>query len=87
MNKAAMSIVEQVSLWYGRPSFGYIPRSDRTGSFEVGQFPFPVSHHIDFQNGKKKILMIVIKLLPERLHPTTYGNSCRDPQLNIRREG
>ena len=27
MNKAAMNIVEQVSLWYGGASFGYMPRS------------------------------------------------------------
>ena len=27
MNKAAMNIMEYVSLWYGRTSFGYMPRS------------------------------------------------------------
>ena len=32
MNKAAMNIVEQVSLWDGGASFGYIPRSGIAGS-------------------------------------------------------
>jgi hypothetical protein len=27
INKGSMNIVEQVSLWYGEASFGYIPRS------------------------------------------------------------
>jgi hypothetical protein len=32
MNKAVMNIVEQVSLWHGRTSFGCMPRSDIAGS-------------------------------------------------------
>ena len=31
-NKAAMDIVEQVSLWYSGASFGYMPRSGVAGS-------------------------------------------------------
>jgi hypothetical protein len=27
MNKVAMNIVEHASLWYGRASFGYMPRN------------------------------------------------------------
>ena len=30
-NKAAMNIVEQVSLWYGGASFGYMPKNDIAG--------------------------------------------------------
>ena len=33
MNKAAMNIVEYVSLLFVRSSFGYMPRSGITGSF------------------------------------------------------
>ena len=32
INKAAMNIVEHVSLWYGGVSSGYMPRSDVAGS-------------------------------------------------------
>jgi hypothetical protein len=32
MNKAAMNIVEHVSLWYGRASFGYMLRCGIAGS-------------------------------------------------------
>jgi hypothetical protein len=32
MNKAAMNIMEHMSLWYDRISFGYMPRSDLAGS-------------------------------------------------------
>ena len=32
VNKAAMNIVEQVSLWYGEASFGYMPKSGIAGS-------------------------------------------------------
>ena len=32
MNKDAMNIVEQVPLWGGGASFGYMPRSDIAGS-------------------------------------------------------
>ena len=30
-NKTAMNIVEQVSLWFGRALFGYMPRSSIAG--------------------------------------------------------
>jgi hypothetical protein len=33
INKAAMNIVEHVSLLYVRASFGYMPRSGITGSY------------------------------------------------------
>ena len=31
MNKGAMNVVEQVSLYYGETCFEYLPRSDITG--------------------------------------------------------
>jgi hypothetical protein len=37
-NKAAINITEQVSLWEGRESFGYMPTSGIAGS-EVELFP------------------------------------------------
>jgi hypothetical protein len=38
MNKAAMSIVEQVSLWYVGASFEYMPMRG-VADVEVDQFP------------------------------------------------
>ena len=32
LNKTAMNIVEQVSLWDGKASFGYLPSIDIAGS-------------------------------------------------------
>ena len=50
-NKAAMTIVEHVSLWYGEASFGYMPKSCIAGS--SGRFisNFLRNHQIDFQTG------------------------------------
>ena len=50
-NKAAMNIVEYMSLWHDWASFGHIPKSDITGSW--GRlFPnFLRSHHTDIQRG------------------------------------
>ena len=50
-NKAAMSIVEHVSLWYGGVSFGHMPRSDIVGSSGRDIPNFLRIHQIDFQNG------------------------------------
>ena len=50
-NKAAMNIVDQVSLWHGGASFGYIPKSGIAGS--SGRFisNFLRKLQIDFQSG------------------------------------
>ena len=50
-NKAAMNIVEHMSLWHDGASFGYIAKSGITGSW--GRlFPnFLRNHHIDIQGG------------------------------------
>ena len=47
MNKAAMNIVEQVSLWGDGASFGYMPRRDISGcviclteAFQFHEVPF-----------------------------------------------
>ena len=50
-SKAAMNIVEHMSLWHDWASFGYIPKSGITGSW--GRlFPnFLRNRHTDFQRG------------------------------------
>ena len=50
-NNAAMNIVEHMSLWYDWASFGYIPKSDISGSW--GRlFPnFLRNYHTDIQRG------------------------------------
>lgn len=40
MNKAVMNIVEQVSLWDGGASFGYMPLSGLLASLDSLVFPF-----------------------------------------------
>jgi hypothetical protein len=49
-NKAAMTIVEQVPLWHGRASLGYIPKNGIAGS--SGRFisNFLRNLQIDFQS-------------------------------------
>jgi len=51
INKAAMNIVEHMSLLYIGASFGYMPRSCITGSSGSTMFNFLRSHQTDFQSG------------------------------------
>jgi hypothetical protein len=51
MKKAATNIIEQVSLWYNRASFGYIPRSDIAGSWNRTNPNFLKNHQIGIQSG------------------------------------
>jgi hypothetical protein len=51
MNKAAMNIVEPVSLWYGGASFGYMPRSGIAGFSGRTISNFLRNLQIDFQSG------------------------------------
>jgi hypothetical protein len=55
MNKAAMNIVEHISLWYGGPCFGYMPRSNIAGSSGRTIFNFLRNHQIDFQSGSTSL--------------------------------
>jgi hypothetical protein len=50
MNKAAVNIVEQVSLWYNKASFGYIPRRSITVSSGRTISNYLGKHQIDFQS-------------------------------------
>ena len=50
-NKAAMNIVEQVSLLYGGVSFRYVPRSCLAGSSELR---IPKLQHTDYMKLNKK---------------------------------
>jgi hypothetical protein len=50
-NKAVMNIVEQVSLWHGGASFGYIPKSGIAGSSGRSISNFLRGLQINFQNG------------------------------------
>jgi hypothetical protein len=47
--EAAMNIVEQVSLWFGGASYGYMPRSDIARSSGRITSNFLRNHHIDLQ--------------------------------------
>ena len=49
--KTAMNIVKQVSLMYGRVSFGYMPRSGIAGSSGRSISNFLRNCQIDFQSG------------------------------------
>ena len=49
--KAAMNIVELMPLWYGRASFGYIPKSSIAGSSGRSISNFLRKLQIDFQSG------------------------------------
>ena len=51
INKAAMNIVEYVLLLYVGASFGYMPRSGKTGSSGNTMFNFLRNGQIDFQSG------------------------------------
>jgi hypothetical protein len=50
-NKAAVNIVEQVSLWDGRVSFRYMPRYSIAGSWGRAILHILRSCQIDFQSG------------------------------------
>ena len=50
-NKASVNIVEHVSLWYGRKSFGYMSKSGIAGSSGRSIYNFLRNHQIDFQSG------------------------------------
>ena len=50
-NKAAMNIVEHVSLLYVGASSGYMPRSDIAGSSSSTMSNFLRNHQTDFQSG------------------------------------
>ena len=51
INKAAINIVEHVSLLYVGASFAYIPRSDITGSSGNTMYNFLRNNQTDFQSG------------------------------------
>jgi len=51
INKAAMNIVEHVSLLYVGASFGYIPRSGIAGSSSSAMSIFLSNLQTDFQSG------------------------------------
>ena len=48
-NKGAMNIVEQVPLWHGRESFGYMPKSGIAGSLGKSVSSFLRNLQIDFR--------------------------------------
>jgi hypothetical protein len=50
-NKTGMNIVEQVPLWHGAASFGYIPKSGIAGSSGRSISSFLRNLQIDFQSG------------------------------------
>ena len=50
-NKAAMNIVEYLTLGHGRPSFGYTPKSGIVGSSSRSISNFLRNLQIDFQSG------------------------------------
>ena len=50
-NKAAMNIVEHMSLWHGSTSFGYVPKSAVAGSSGRSISSFLRNLQIDFQSG------------------------------------
>ena len=47
-NKAAMNIVEHVPLWYGKTTFGYMPKSGIIGSSGRSISSFLKNSQIDF---------------------------------------
>ena len=50
-NRAAMNILEQVFLWDGTASFGYLPRNSISGSYSGNILNFLSNCQIDFQSG------------------------------------
>ena len=48
-NEASKNIAEQMSLWDGGVTFGYLPRSGISGSFDI--LSFLRNHETDFQAG------------------------------------
>ena len=50
-DKAAVKIVENMPVWYGGTSFGYMPRSSIAQSLSITIFNFLRNCQIDFQNG------------------------------------
>jgi len=53
--KAAMNIVEHVSMLYDRTSFEYVPRSDIAGSSYSTMSSFLRKYHTDFQSGSTSL--------------------------------
>jgi hypothetical protein len=73
VNKTAMNTVEQVSLWYGQESFGYMPRSGISGSSDKTISNFLKNHQIDFQSGFIRFQSHQQwKSVPLSLHPCQY---------------
>ena len=55
INKAAMNIMEHVSLLYVGASFGYMPRSGRAGSSGSTMLNFLRNRQTDFQSGRTSL--------------------------------
>ena len=51
INRAAMNIVQHVSLLYAGESSGYMPRSGIAGSYESDMLSFLRNHQTDFLSG------------------------------------
>jgi hypothetical protein len=51
MNKDAINIFDQVSLWYGGVSFGYMPKSGIAGSLDRLVPNFLRNFHAELQHG------------------------------------
>jgi hypothetical protein len=53
--KAAMNMVEHVSLWYSGDSFGYTPKSGIARSLGRTISNFLMNHQTDFQSGSSSL--------------------------------
>lgn len=69
MTRAAINMNVQVSLWQGMESFGYMPRSGISGSYDSSIFKFPgkkwmdleiiISEVIQTQTDKHQVLSLI----------------------------